>query len=441
MGASLFALIITGCAAAPQYTPTEREMSDTMGADSFQPAPRSLRDSIETQELLAQAAFWMREYELNPADLEAAIKLSAVIRKVGNPQRAVEIAQTTRALYPKDPYLTAEYAAALIASERALDAMQPLDQALSYAPAYGRLWSLKGAALDQQGQYELARKHYARALQITPNDPNVMANLGLSYALAGDPNTAEGWLRRAASIPGASKSVHQNLALILQIQGKTDEAENISRLAQTQQTGRLPDLNARPAQRLRGSMPAQNPQAPSQSLRQASPAQPMTQPQPMAQTQNPYVRNGFSAPPPQVTVNNSPSLRSQSSANASQTGSTQPRSASEAARMAAAKSGQRPQSEVITPTQAQQQQDILAKLANSVGARAANPALRNIQPSQSAPYYPGRSQQVPTQPSASQTGQAPQQANAYPSRSYNNYAQETYPAQPPQSRGSARTRR
>jgi len=431
MGASLLALIVTGCAAAPQYTPTEREMSDTMGADSFQPAPRSLRDSIETQELLAQAAFWMREYELNPADLEAAIKLSAVIRKVGNPQRAVEIAQTTRALYPKDPYLTAEYAAALIASERALDAMKPLDQALSYAPAYGRLWSLKGAALDQQGQYELARKHYGRALQITPNDPNVMANLGLSYALAGDPNTAEGWLRRAASIPGASKSVQQNLALILQIQGKTDEAENMSRLAQTQQSGRLPDLNTRPAQQLRGSMPTQTPK---QASRQTSPSQPMPQ------SPNPYIRNGFSAPPPQVTVNNSPSMQPQQRTNTSQSSFGQPSSASEAARMAAAKSGQRPQSEIITPTQAQQQQDILAKLASSVGARAANPALRKTQQAQSTPYYPGRSQQVPTQ-AMPQAGQTPQQGSTYPARSYSNYAGQTYPAQQPQSRGSARTRR
>lgn len=112
LGASLLGALMTGCAAAPQYTPAEQEMAETMGKDSFQPATRTSRDSIETQELLAQAAFWMREYELNPADLEAAIKLAAVVRKVGNPQRAVEITQTTRALYPRDPYLNAEFAAA-----------------------------------------------------------------------------------------------------------------------------------------------------------------------------------------------------------------------------------------------------------------------------------------------------------------------------------------
>jgi len=89
----------------------------------------------------------------------------------------------------------------------------------------------------------------------------------------------------------------------------------------------------------------------------------------------------------------------------------------------------------------QQQQDILARLAKSVGAKAANPALRNSaqantqsgnlgQQAQSTPYYPGRAQQ-PT----------PQQANSYPAPSYNGYAQQSPPQQQIQSRGSARTRR
>ena len=217
-------VFMTGCAIAPGYTDTEQDIKQSLASSKFQPASREMRDNIETQELFAQAAFWSHEYELNPGDLESAIKLAAAVRKLGNPQRAVEIAQTSRALYPRDPYLTAEYAAALIASEQAYEAMQPLDRALHTAPGYARLWSLKGAALDQQENYALARKHYAKALEITPNDPNIMANIGLSFALSGDPQTAEGWLRRASSIPGASKSVRQNLSLILQLQGKEVEA-------------------------------------------------------------------------------------------------------------------------------------------------------------------------------------------------------------------------
>ena len=147
---------------------------------------------------------------------------------MGNPARAVEITQQTRALYPRDPYLIAEYAAALIATERSHDAISILNEGISTTPNYGRLWSLKGAALDQQERYAEARQHYDRALRITPNDPNVMANIGLSHALSGDPATAEGWLRRAVHLPNASDSVRQNLILVLQLQGKTEEAQRLA---------------------------------------------------------------------------------------------------------------------------------------------------------------------------------------------------------------------
>ena len=228
------ALFTAGCSVAPPMNAQEAQIQTDLAVDQYMPATRQMRDAIETQELFAQAAFWSNEYNLNPGDLEAALKLSAAVRKMGNPGRAVEITQTTRALYPSDPYLMAEYAAALIASERALDAMPILNEGLSKTPSYGRLWSLKGAALDQQERYAEARQHYDRALRITPNDPNVMANMGLSHALAGDPATAEQWLRRATSMPNASDSVRQNLILILQLQGKTAEADKLAGMTRSQ---------------------------------------------------------------------------------------------------------------------------------------------------------------------------------------------------------------
>ncbi|GGX65161.1 hypothetical protein GCM10011309_14280 [Litorimonas cladophorae] len=222
------ALISSACSVAPAMNPQETQIKTDLAPDRYMPATRQMRDAIETQELFAQAAFWSNEYDLNPGDLEAAIKLSAAVRKLGNPGRAVEITQTTRALYPRDPYLLAEFAAGLIASERSVDAIPVLDEGLAITPAYGRLWSLKGAALDQQERYAEARQHYDRALRITPNDPNVMANIGLSHALAGDAVTAEKWLRQASTIPGASSSVRQNLILVLQLQGKMEEAQRLS---------------------------------------------------------------------------------------------------------------------------------------------------------------------------------------------------------------------
>ncbi|NNE58007.1 MAG: tetratricopeptide repeat protein [Hellea sp.] len=211
---------LSGCSIASNYTESEQEIVSNMSPAQYQPSTREMRTNINTQDLLAQAAFWSREYQLNPADLEAAVKLAAAVRKMGNPGKAVEITQTSRSMYPDDPYLIAEYAAALIAMEKGSEATKPLDQALRAAPTYARLWSLKGAALDQMGNYDLARQHYNRALQLTPQDPNIMANMGLSYALAGDAVTAEHWLRQAAAHPNATDGIRKNLDLVLQLQGK-----------------------------------------------------------------------------------------------------------------------------------------------------------------------------------------------------------------------------
>jgi len=399
--ATASALILTGCAIAPGYTDSEQEMTESLQGSNFQPATREMRDNIETQEIFAQAAFWSREYELNPGDLESAIKLSSAVRKLGNPQRAIEIAQTTRALYPRDPYLTAEFAAGLIAAERAQEAMQPLDEALRMAPGYARLWSLKGAALDQQENYELARKHYAKALQITPHDPNIMANVGLSYALSGDPVTAEGWLRRAVSVPGASQSVRQNLALILQLQGKGEEAKRYAGRTNAQTLRRAP----RPSQVQQanayksGIGPYQTQRSsPSQNTRSYQTPQ-SYQPRASAPSQRslsgiPASERG--AVPGKQTYAPGQYPSRTFSTNSAVSGqqisgrNTSPMTASDAARLAAQQSKR---GKITVPLggdtpPSQEQQSVLAQIARGVGPKASGPQMAGAAPRVSGQGYP-----------------------------------------------------
>ncbi len=229
LGVALAALLMLPACSTTKYTPAEQEAAQTLTPAAYQQRTQEDREAVETQDLFAQAAFWSREYDLNPADLEAAIKLSSTLRRLGNPAQALEIAQTARAMYPRDTNLMAEYGANLIALERGKEAIAPLSSAVRSAPQNARLWSLLGASHDQMAQYDRARELYGRALSITPNDPSIMANLGLSFALQGDARTAEMWLRRAATNPLASPGVRQNLALVLGLQGKYDEAEALAR--------------------------------------------------------------------------------------------------------------------------------------------------------------------------------------------------------------------
>ena len=92
-----------------------------------------------------------------------------------------------------------------------------------------RVLSVEGAVLDQMGRPEEARRHYESALRIVPDDPSVLSNLGLSYALSKELPQAEETLRRAVDRPGADRRVRQNLALVVGLQGRFAEAEQIAK--------------------------------------------------------------------------------------------------------------------------------------------------------------------------------------------------------------------
>jgi len=88
-----------------------------------------------------------------------------------------------------------------------------------------RILNVQGAVLDQMGNHAEARRCYETALKIAPDEPSILSNLGLSYALSRDLANAERILKQAASRPNAEPRVHQNLALVLGLEGKFQEAE------------------------------------------------------------------------------------------------------------------------------------------------------------------------------------------------------------------------
>jgi Flp pilus assembly protein TadD len=88
---------------------------------------------------------------------------------------------------------------------------------------------LLGVAYEAVNRAPEARSAWEQALQLSPENPSVLANLALSWASAGDLPRAESLLRRAAARSDAGVQVRQNLALVLGLQGKTAEAERLIR--------------------------------------------------------------------------------------------------------------------------------------------------------------------------------------------------------------------
>jgi len=428
-------LLMTACAYAGGITPQEEAVRDQVEVGQYMPATREMRDNIETQELFAQAAFWSHEYDLNPSDLEATLKLAAAVRKLGNPGRAVEITQMARSIHPRDPYLLAEHSAALIADQRALDAIPVLDQGLRITQGYGRLWSLKGAALDQMEEYETARQNYNRALQITPNDPNVLTNLGLSHALSGDLRSAEMWLRRAAAMPDAGSTARENLAMVLQLQGRTEEAERELRLAGLSRGERRLPPEPVPALTPRGT-PAQMSGSSSGGIPQRSVPTQGYQTRGYSGSQN--YQGQATTPAPgsyNAQMGGVPATRLSTTAPNGQPFT----SSSQAARQTAGSLDQYesvPARNYGAQTNYTEPQNVLNSIRQSLKPGAVTPQAQtyNVNPD-AQPYVVGPKIPAPASqyaPQPTQRGYAPQSPSGYPQPSYaqQGYAQPQGPAAP-----------
>lgn len=172
---------------------------------------------------------WGQRFEANPADPAAAVGYARALRALGQHAQAVAVLQKAAIRNPHHLDILAAYGKALADTGRYKEAAEVLSRAhLPERPDW-RILSAQGAVADQMDDHKLAQQYYEAALRLAPNEPGVMSNLGLSYALAKRLPEAEQTLRQAAALPGADRRVRQNLALVLGLQGKFPEAEQILR--------------------------------------------------------------------------------------------------------------------------------------------------------------------------------------------------------------------
>lgn len=223
---SFAVLGLAACVAAP---PSAQELAMIDSATSpILPATQAERDTAEKQDLLTQAKFWGAEYEKNPNEYDAALKYARVLRAIGSSARATEVAQQALTLKQGDVELTLIYAQAALDQGKAADAAMALARAEAEGQSDWRMLSIIGVTMDSLDKHSGAQDYYRKAIVLSPDNPKILANLGLSYALDSKPGLAEQTLREAMALPGADNRITQNLVVVLGVQGKFDEAEKIA---------------------------------------------------------------------------------------------------------------------------------------------------------------------------------------------------------------------
>jgi Flp pilus assembly protein TadD len=181
-----------------------------------------------TQEDFNKAlAYWGDKYKDKAKDKTVALNYAASLQRNGQAEQAIAVLQQAVAANPSDKELLAALGKAQAAGGDLQQALDTLHRADTGAPDW-KLMSAEGAILDQLGRNDEARKLYADALEIQPNDPTILSNFAMSYVMTSDLKPAEKLLRKAIAQPSADSRVRQNLALVVGLQGRFDEAEKIA---------------------------------------------------------------------------------------------------------------------------------------------------------------------------------------------------------------------
>ena len=174
--------------------------------------------------------YFRQLYTANPNDLTAALGYARNLRYTGTPGRAAQVLEKALKVGPEDTRLMAELGKVQIATGRPHEAVELLAKALSLGEADWRSYTALGIANDHIGQRLEALQAYQAAQVLSPDNVAIINNMALSAALAGDMEEGTRLLEKAATLPGATAQVRQNLALLYGVGGKLAAAERLARL-------------------------------------------------------------------------------------------------------------------------------------------------------------------------------------------------------------------
>lgn len=194
----------------------------SLAPETAQPAvPAQPSDPVRATE------YWAQQYSKNPRDLDAALGYAQNLTALGKKREALAVLQQASIIHGSDKKLAREYGRLALDLDQISVAKKLLAIADDPVNPDWRVVLARGTAHAKEGSYREAITFYERARALQPNHPSVLNNLALAYTMAGDAEQGETLLREAQNRGGDTR-VRQNLALVLGLQGKYDEATQVA---------------------------------------------------------------------------------------------------------------------------------------------------------------------------------------------------------------------
>ncbi len=220
------AAVASACASTGQSA-ADKELAQAVEA-ALKPASPEEREAANRADPLTRANFWGKEYQKDGENIEVALEFIDALRAIGSQDRALDVVTRTLVVHPGNADLMMVNGRILMSENKFDAARVSFEQVTRAAPGRADGWAALGTAYDQMEMHRQAQASYQRALAIEPARVTTLTNYGLSLLLSGDLDGAEAQLRAAADQPGAGSKVTENLALVIGLQGRFDEMQEIS---------------------------------------------------------------------------------------------------------------------------------------------------------------------------------------------------------------------
>jgi Flp pilus assembly protein TadD len=178
---------------------------------------------------------WGAAYAKNPQDPKTALGYAAALKAIGSRDRALEVLTAAYRANQDNGEIAAELGRLALDMNRLDIAQQTLKVAEAQGVKDWKTLSAQGTLRAKRGQHAEAQQYFLAALQEQPDSVSVINNLALSYALDGKADKSEELLRKAVASGQGDKRVRQNLAMVLGLQGKFEEARQVASVDMTAQ--------------------------------------------------------------------------------------------------------------------------------------------------------------------------------------------------------------
>lgn len=159
----------------------------------------------------------------NPKDPTLARAYVRALKNAGKRAEALAVLEAASEANPVETALRVETGLLALELGQSAKALSTLRKAATGPVQDWRVLSGLGIAASAEGNQREAQRHFAKALELSPNNPAILNILAMSLILDRKLDQAETMLRRASKAGAGRQQVAQNLGLIKALRREADD--------------------------------------------------------------------------------------------------------------------------------------------------------------------------------------------------------------------------